>query len=75
MAAKNLKKQRNTFLQFSGMGFQMIITIIIGVLIGSYLDEKFPNKSNIYSLIFSLLFVCLSLYTVIKQAIRFGKDD
>ncbi len=75
MVKKVPKKQRNKFIQFSGIGIQMTITIIVGVFIGNYLDCKFPNDSSIYTLIFSLLFVCLSLYLVIKKAIKFGENE
>lgn len=75
MIKKNSKNTHNNFAKFSGMAFQMLITILVGVFIGQYLDEKFPNDSSIYTLIFSLLFIGASLYTVIKQAIKLGNDE
>lgn len=69
------KEQLNKFARFSGMAFQMGITIFIGVLIGQYLDGKYPNENSIYTLIFSLIFIAASLYTVIKQAIKLGNDE
>lgn len=69
------KKPLNKFARFSGMAFQMGITIFIGVFIGQYLDNKYPNPNSIYTLLFSLLFIGASLYIIIKQAIKLGNDD
>ena len=68
-------KKSNKFARFSGMAFQMLITILVGAFIGQYLDNKFPNENSIYTLVFSLLFIGASLYTIIKQAIKLGNDE
>lgn len=70
MKDKNPKKQLNKFVEFSGMGFQMIITIVIGVVVGKFLDSKFPNESQIYTVILTLIFVLLALYAVVKKIIN-----
>ncbi len=75
MVAKKQKKPLNKFTRFSGMAFQMGITIFIGVFIGQYLDEKFPNENSLFTLFLSLLFIAASLYTIIKQAIKLGNDE
>ena len=67
MEKKNPKKQLNKYARFSGIGFQMAVTIFIGTYIGMKLDEKYPNENNIFTVVFSLLFVFVSLYIVIKQ--------
>jgi len=61
------KKPLNKYARFSGVAFQMAVTIFIGTYIGTKLDEKFPNENNIFTLVFSLIFVFAALYTVIKQ--------
>ena len=75
MKEKKSKKPLNKFTRFSGMAFQMGITIFVGVLIGQYLDKKYPNENSIYTLIFSLVFISVSLYSVIKQALKLGNDE
>ncbi len=75
MVDKKKKKLLNKFARFSGMAFQMGITIFIGVFIGQYLDEKYQNKNNLFTLIFTLIFIGLSLYSIIKQAIKLGNDE
>ena len=64
---KNPKKPLNKYARFSGVAFQMAVTIFIGTYIGTKLDEKFPNENNIFTLVFSLIFVFAALYMVIKQ--------
>ena len=71
---KQPKKQLNKFARFSGMAFQMGITIVVGVVIGQYFDKKYPNENNIYTLLFTLLFIGASLYAVIRQAIKLGNE-
>ena len=69
------KKQLRKYAIFSGMAFQMVATILIGVYLGKWLDKKYPNDDDIFTAIFSLLFVLISLYIVIKQALKISKDD
>ena len=67
MINKKPKKQLNKYARFSGVAFQMGVTIFIGAYIGTKLDEKYPNENNLFTLVFSLLFVFAALYMVIKQ--------
>jgi len=65
----NQKKNNplSTYVQFSGIAFQMIAIIGIGVYLGVKLDEKYPNKYKLFTLIFSLLAIGIALYSVIRQ--------
>jgi uncharacterized membrane protein YfcA len=67
MRKEKPKKSHNKYARFSGVAFQMAVTIFIGTYIGVKLDEKYPNENNVYTLVFSLIFVFAALYTVIKQ--------
>ena len=67
MTKKKSKKPLNKYARFSGVAFQMAVTIFIGTFIGVKLDEKYPNENNLFTLAFSLIFVFAALYTVIKQ--------
>ena len=72
------KKEKNQYLKyvvFSGMAFQMGITIALFTYIGILLDEKFPNDLNIYTVIFSLIGVIGSIYIIVKQVINTSKDE
>lgn len=73
MPLKNYKKKLSdnsrAYLKYSGIGFQMIATILLGVLIGMFLDNKFETD-NIFTAIFSLIFVVIALYVVLKDFIK-----
>ncbi|HHC80258.1 MAG TPA: AtpZ/AtpI family protein [Flavobacteriia bacterium] len=75
--SKKQKKQLNKYTRFSGIAFQMVVTIGVGTYIGIKLDEKYPNKNNLFTVAFSLVFILLSLYSVIKQVTNISnkKDD
>jgi len=75
MAKDQQKKNLNKFARFSGMAFQMLITILVGVYIGQYLDKKYPNENSLFTLVFSLVFIGISLYAIIRQAIKLGNDE
>ena len=63
------KKQpaRNNFLQFAGMGMQMLITILALVLAGRWLDRRYPPDFPLYTLLFALLGVAGSMYSFIRK--------
>lgn len=69
------KEPLNTFAQFSGIGFQMLVTIGLGVFAGVKMDEYYPNQYSAFTIIFSLASIAISLYNVIKQATKFSKQN
>lgn len=69
------KERLNSFAQFSGIGFQMLVTIGLGVFAGVKMDEYYPNQYRAFTIIFSLGSIAISLYNVIKQATKFSKQN
>lgn len=69
------KKSSNTYLRFSGIGIQMGLLITVGAYGGSYLDEYLQNKKPVFTIIFSLLAIGISLYLIIKEAIRISNEE
>ena len=67
------KKQLNNYARFTGIGFQMLVTISLGVFAGVKLDEHYPNKYSAYTIICSLASIGIALYSVIKQVTNFSK--
>ncbi|HTO38668.1 MAG TPA: AtpZ/AtpI family protein [Brumimicrobium sp.] len=63
------------YLRFSGIAFQMGITILIGALGGQKLDSLQENESQVWTIILTLLAVFASMYIVIKEVIKLGKED
>ena len=64
----------NSFVRYSGMGFQMVAIILLFYWAGSKLDERAGNEKPAYTAILSLLGVFAGLYIVLKDFI-FKKDD
>jgi len=63
-----------SFTRYSGMGFQMIIIILLFYWAGSKLDERGANEKPVYTAILTVLGVFAGLYIVLKDFIR-NKDD
>jgi len=68
------KSQPNKFIVFSGLGLQMGLTIYLGHYLGEFLDQKYGNEDGLYEKGITLLAVFISIYLVIRQAIRLSKD-
>jgi ATP synthase protein I len=60
------KPPLNSYIKYSGLGFQMIGVIGVFAFAGYKLDESQQTKTPIYTGILSLLGVLASLYIVLK---------
>ncbi len=61
------KKKLNTYARYSGIGFQMAVTIGLGIWLGMYLDEKMENTKPYMTALCALVFMILSLYSVVNK--------
>ena len=68
------KSNTNNFLQLSGAGLQMGVTIYIGAKIGQWLDGKYPSDKNWFTLIFTTLFFGVALYNLLQQLKKINRD-
>ncbi len=78
MPTSNKKKQGqyNAYVRFSSLAVQMGVTITLGVWGGIKLDEKYQNNDTpIFTIVLSLLAVSASLYIIIKEVIKIGKEN
>ncbi len=64
------KKPAKNFLRYSGLGVQMLATILIGVFLGIFLDDYFQVENHIFTLLLTIVFVFLALYFGIKGILR-----
>lgn len=55
---------------YSGLGFQLMVTILIFTGIGYYLDEKYHSMKPLFIIIFSLLGIGIGLINIIRQVSR-----
>ena len=67
MDKSNKKKQLNKFLQLTGVGLQMGITIYLGAYFGKKLDAHFQTSGKTFTIILTLVALVISLYSIIQQ--------
>ncbi len=65
------KGQPNKFLQLSGAGLQMGVTIYLGYKLGQWLDAKY-NKTFFESAL-TFTGVLIAIYALIKQVMNLNK--
>ena len=63
---KKEKQEVNSYIKYSGIGFQMIGIIGAFTYAGYKLDQNQQTKTPIYTGLLSLLGVIISLYVIIK---------
>jgi hypothetical protein len=72
--SKGKQSALNSFVRYSGMGFQMLAVILIFYWAGSKLDERSASEKPLYTTLMTLLGVIAGLYLVLKEFI-FKKND
>jgi hypothetical protein len=65
-----IKKERNAYVYYTGLGFQMIATIGIFAFVGYKIDMAKKGEVGLYTAILSLLGVCVSLVGTIWSVIK-----
>lgn len=69
------KKQRNKWLAFINIPFQMGIVIFLFAKLGSWLDVKYPNTHNVYVKIVTLIGIALAFYNLNRQLKDINESD
>ena len=67
---KKVPEKTTSFVQFSGIAFQMLGTIGLGVWVGMKLDAWQQNHRPIWTIVLSLTAIGASLYLFIRQLTR-----
>ncbi|GLB48116.1 AtpZ/AtpI family protein [Neptunitalea lumnitzerae] len=68
------KNQHRKYIRFIGAGFQIGAIIYVFFLMGEWLDGKY-HSGKLYTNILTLVGVFLSIYIIVKEAIKLGKDE
>ena len=55
------------YVQYSGLGFQVVVIIVLGALLGKWLDEQMVNEFPTLTLTLTFLSVFLSMYYLYKK--------
>ncbi|WP_199223403.1 AtpZ/AtpI family protein [Brumimicrobium oceani] len=69
------KKRVGNYVKFSGIAIQMGVLITLAALGGNWLDEKQKNEFPIWTLVLTLVAIFGSLYQIIREVIKMGKDE
>ena len=64
------KDAANSYLKYSGMGFQLAGTIAVGFFIGYGIDKWLGTKQPFFTLGFSVLFLVLAFYIVFRNLMK-----
>ena len=62
-----MSKKPDNWIQYSGLGFQIVITILVFLWIGTEIENYFKIKSPYGQLLGTGLGIFASLYNVIKS--------
>lgn len=66
---------KNPIVRFSSMAIQMGVIIGLAAWGGTELDARAKNEKPIYTIILCLLGIGISLYLIIKEALKLSNDD
>ena len=67
-ADKRSKMDRmKNYVQYSGLGFQVVAIIVLGALFGKWIDGKMLNEFPAMTLVLTFLSVFLSMYYLYKK--------
>jgi ATP synthase protein I len=69
------KNRVSPFLRFTTLGIQMGVIIAFFTWLGIYLDGNYQSVTPWWTIGLSLFGVCASLYLVIKEVIKMGKNE
>lgn len=72
---ENSSKKVNVYLRFTGLAFQMGLTIYLLSLLGNWLDKTYPSKIFNYTKVLTLFAVFGSTFSIIRQVIKLGKEE
>lgn len=64
------RKKSRDYMKYSGMAFQMGITILIGTWAGKKLDEHYQSPKPYFTMVLALLSTFAALYLVLKDFIK-----
>jgi F0F1-type ATP synthase assembly protein I len=64
------QEQLKPYLKYSGLGFQMIVVLVLAAWGGQTLDEKQGNHNPWWTIGLMLLGVIASMYMIIKSVIK-----
>lgn len=68
-------KKFNSYLKYSGLGFQFIAVILLGGFAGRFLDRKFENETPYFTAGLILFFLIAYLIKLVRDLSNENKDN
>ena len=67
---KQIQKQYNAYVRYSGLGIQMAVIIVAGTFGGFRSDKYLGWKIPVFTIVLSLLSVCVAIWLVVKDLLK-----
>lgn len=75
MTAQNNKKDNfTTLLQYSSVGLEMGLCVVIGITLGYFLDKYFQTSPYL-TILFMLFGIAAAIKTIVRLIKQVAKDD
>jgi len=65
---KRTSKQVNTFLKYTSLGLQLVLTLALAGALGYFIDSRIGWKFPVFLLVFIMAALAGSIYLLIKRA-------
>ena len=75
MSSQKQKKQLNKYVRFTGIAFQLGITIYLAAYIGNWLDSKFLMQKQIFTLVLILVAMIASIWSIHRQLKKINEEE
>ena len=67
---KEIKKNANSYMKYSGMAMQLLVLMLIAVNLGGWLDKKYELQDGWFTILFVILFFFGWFYSLYKDLIK-----
>jgi uncharacterized membrane protein YadS len=64
------RKSFDNFIQYSSIGFQMLIIILVGIYGGVKLDQLVDTGFPVFTVLLSIISVAMAIYYAVKDFIK-----
>ena len=68
--ADNGNKNANSYMRYSGLGFQIAGALALGVFIGYELDKWLKTSKPYFTMLCSVLFLFVGMYAAFKDLLK-----
>lgn len=70
-----MEKKPNKFVQLTGIGLQIGVTIYLASLLGKMLDEKYNTRKPYFTLSIIFVVFVLNMFLLVKKLNKLNEDN